>query len=255
MEEGDKPDAVIDDDLLWLASCLAHESVRTDRLLADPYASHLAGPRGARVFAERSAKEHGLAAVLTVAVVDELLQKTILEQRVHTVVDLSAGLDTRPFRLRLPNDLRWIELDGDALLLYKSFRLAHIVSACRVERVSIDVRDAAQRAAVLRRASRGVTRGLLLTENLLGRVDPDVLTDIAPALPRGIKSWILGMPGWAPGAHGLIEAICAAGWEVTDRRPLGDEGRRLLPARHEWGQAQPERDPGDVWLLSRLPAA
>jgi hypothetical protein len=251
-------EVIIDDDTLWLASCLAHESVRPDRLLTDPYASHLAGSRGARAFVEWGPADRTTRAALTVAVVDDLLQKTILEHRVHTVIHLGAGLDTRPFRLRLPRDLRWVELDRDAVFLYKGFRLAHIPPTCRVERVGLDIDDAEQRAAALRRVSRGVTRGLLLTGNPLERLEPDTIKQLGAGLPRGIKSWILGTPESMTGRDDLIAELVLMGWEAIDERPLVDEGRRLLSARPEWLASGPaDRYRGAVWVLRRagsLPA-
>jgi hypothetical protein len=256
--EPESPDFV-DSEARWLAACMARESERADRVLNDPYASHLAGVRGARVFEERTDEGRAFAAVLAVALADDLVRRVVADHHLHSVLHLGAGLDTRPYRLGLPNDLRWVELDLDAVLLYKIFRLAHVAPTCRVERVSVDVTDAARTTSALRRAGRGVARGLLLTEHVLDRFTPDGLKDLSAHVSGGLKWWILGTPRGAPAAQDeAVSAICGRRWKVAGRRPLGDEARRLAPCRptplavdpDPAGDAQSEA--GTVWLLHRV---
>ena len=135
--EPEAPD-FLDSQARWLAACMARESERADRVLNDPYASHLAGVAGARLFEEQTDDGRAFAAVLAVAVADDLVHRAVVDHRLHSVLHLGAGLDTRPYRLGLPNDLRWVELDLDAVFLYKIFRLAHVAPTCRVERVSVE---------------------------------------------------------------------------------------------------------------------
>lgn len=253
--EPEAPD-FLDSQARWLAACMARESARADRVLNDPYASHLAGVRGARVFEERPDNGHAFAAVLAVAVADDLVHRAVVDHHLHSVLHLGAGLDTRPYRLGLPNDLRWVELDLDAVFLYKIFRLAHVAPTCRVERVSVDVTDVAQRTGALRRAARGVARGLLLTEHALDRFAPDVLKDVSAHLPGGLKWWILRTPPGAAAAQDeAIAAICGTRWKVADRRPLGDEALRLAPGRY--APVAIDRGPAEsgmatIWLLRRV---
>ena len=175
----------LDSQARWLAACMARESERADRVLNDPYASHLAGVAGARVFEEQTDDGRAFAAVLAVAVADDLVHRAVVDHRLHSVLHLGAGLDTRPDRLGLPNDLRWVELDLDAVFLYKIFRLAHVAPTCRVERVSVDVTDVAQRTGALRRAAHGVARGLLLTEHLLDRFTLGALKELSTRIRAG----------------------------------------------------------------------
>ena len=245
---------LIDDDSLWLAACLASESARPDRLLDDPYAAHLAGSRGARVFAARPASQRALAVAVAVAIVDELVLRVVVDHHLHTVLHLPAGLDTRPYRLRLPNDLRWVEFDGEALVLYKGFRLAHAGPMCRVERVGVDLTDPRRRDGAIRRAARGVARGLLVMEHALERFGTDALQALEGRLPAGIKWWILGLPDTTLRANeALIAAICDAHWQVVDHRLLNEEARRLAPSRFARGFSSPSAtDFGVAWVLRRV---
>lgn len=251
---------VIDDEALWLAACLAHESARPDRLVHDPHAAHLAGsPRAARVFLERAVTNRAVGVVLAVAIIDDLLHRAIVDHHLHAVVHLGAGLDTRPYRLGLPSDLRWVEIDRDALFIYKALRMAHVAPTCRVERVGVDLADPAQLDNALRRVSRGIARGLLLTEHTLERFAPDALQELGARLPPGLKWWILGIQAEMPGPNeDLIAAICGTRWQIAHHRPLDDEGLRLAPGRvapfvvaSVAGSGPPAADLGAVWLLHR----
>jgi hypothetical protein len=242
----------VDEEALWLAACLADESTRPDRVIADPFAAHLAGTRGARLLAARSINDGALMTALSVAVVDDMIQHAVLDQHLHAVVQLGAGLDTRPFRVALPNDLRWVELDSNTLCLYKGMRLAHLTPQCRVERMGFDMTDPAQPGAVVRRAVRGVARGLLVTENALDRFSSSELSDLALQLGRGIKWWILSTSSHATGDPELIDHICKSRWRVVDCRPVDHEARRLVPDRVKSTAHLRNRPSGTIWLLRRV---
>jgi methyltransferase (TIGR00027 family) len=103
----------------WIAAARARESERPDALFRDPYAAVLAGDVGRASLAasERaSGGENHFLAVRT-RFIDEVL---IAEARAEdAVVLLGAGLDTRAFRLPLPPDIDWYEIDDGALMASK----------------------------------------------------------------------------------------------------------------------------------------
>ena len=51
------------------------------------------------------------------------------------VINLAAGLDSRPYRMQLPASLRWVEVDLPDMLNYKQVVLANESPLCVVERV------------------------------------------------------------------------------------------------------------------------
>jgi hypothetical protein len=241
---------ILNDEAAWMAACRARESTRPDRILHDPYASGLLGDTVAR-FTKTAAGDE-FAVGLSTVIVDELLQHAILDRHVHTVVSLMAGLDARPYRLRLPNDLCWIELDREGTLAYKELRLAHLEAACRIERVAIDPVDVKNCYEVLRQVTHNVARGLLLMESTWAYSPGHGLQELADQLPAGLKSWILG--GRLPDRR-LIDALCAQGWRIGDYRPARDEAalraqNRIpeLGAVVRWG---PNSEPGAIWLNRR----
>src|ERR1041385_925789 len=125
----------ISDTALWVAVCRARESERQDALFKDPFARKLAGERG-----EQIAK--GMQAGLryewpyTARTVrfDQIITEQI-KQGTDMVVNLAAGLDTRPYRMDLPSSLQWIEVDFPAMIDYKKEILAEEKPRCVLERV------------------------------------------------------------------------------------------------------------------------
>ncbi len=157
----------VSDTAYWIAHLRAMESERPDALFRDPFAARLAGDRG-RDIAE--SMPHSAMVAWTVAlrthIIDDYLRMAIAEG-VDTVLDLGAGLDTRPYRLDLPASLRWIEVDYPHVIEYKSRLLAEEKPTCRLERASLDLSDRAARRPLFQQASAHAKRLLILTEGVV----------------------------------------------------------------------------------------
>jgi len=97
----------VSDTALLVAGCRAVESARPDAFFYDPYAARLAGERGMGMIRELphpEIMEFGIA--IRTKFIDDLLLDTISAARLTTAVSVGSGLDTRPWRLKLPADLR-----------------------------------------------------------------------------------------------------------------------------------------------------
>jgi methyltransferase (TIGR00027 family) len=101
----DTPIAHVADTAFWVASYRARESARPDALFHDPLAARLADERG-REIADRIADGQQVewVVVIRTCIVDELIREAIADG-CDAVVNLGAGLDTRPYRLALPPSL------------------------------------------------------------------------------------------------------------------------------------------------------
>src|SRR6185295_7983751 len=55
---------------------------------------------------------------------DDVICETVQRDSIDTVLNLAAGLDARPYRLPLPSELRWIEVDLPGILAEKTKLLA-----------------------------------------------------------------------------------------------------------------------------------
>ncbi len=141
----------ISDTARWAAWCRAAEGDRQDPLFRDPLAGRLAGERGQAIEAAMSKARGSTVNSIVVRTVafDRLLLDRIGADGIDTVVNLAAGLDTRPYRLELPADLRWVEVDLPTLVAYKNAVLASERAACRVERIGLDLGETDARRALL----------------------------------------------------------------------------------------------------------
>jgi methyltransferase (TIGR00027 family) len=141
----------ISDTALWVAMYRAEESERADAVFHDSYARKLAGDRGIQIAATMPfAQRHSWSYVARTWLVDQVIEREV-RQGTDMVINLAAGLDSRPYRMQLPASLRWIEVDLPDMLNYKQEVLAAERPACAVERVPLDLRDTAARRALFHR--------------------------------------------------------------------------------------------------------
>jgi len=180
------------DTALWMATIRAVESRRPDAVFRDELAAHLSGDQAMRI--QRSIPDAVLvswAVVMRTSAIDRLIGSA-LRERIDTVVNLGAGLDARPYRLRLPADLRWIEVDFPQLVAHKESRLRGRRPNCVLERIGMDLRERSKRNGLF--ASLGVEseRTLLITEGLIPYLSVEeaaALAHDARAIPA-IRYWI-----------------------------------------------------------------
>ena len=156
----------VSDTALMVAACRAAETGDSEGYVQDPFAVRLAGERGMAILRGLPHPEmmRFLVAVRS-RFVDELLLEALASKNIATVLSLGCGLDTRPWRLGLLPDLRWIEVDFADMLDYKDALLSAETPRCRRERIAADLNDAAQRRAIY--AAVGSAPALMITEGLL----------------------------------------------------------------------------------------
>lgn len=231
------------DTAFMVAAWRAAESERPDALFRDPYAKQLAGERGQRI-AKSVHHQFGswLMGIRTV-VIDGFIQAAIADG-IETVLNLGAGLDTRPYRMSLPATLRWIEVDRKEILALKEERLASEKPHCKLERVAMDLTDAAARRALLGSLS-GKT--LVLTEGVVPYLTVEDVAALAEDLrasptalwiadyisPTAMKFRKKRMGKRFENAQFRFEPpdwsgfFASHGWRVKEMRYLPEEGERL----------------------------
>jgi methyltransferase (TIGR00027 family) len=235
-----------EDTARWVAYLRALESERGDALFRDPYARELAGDRG-REIAETMPhlpwlREDGMSQNLAVStrVFDELISAAAVDA--DAVLNLGAGLDARPYRLSLPRELVWYEVDSAELLDLKAQRLANETPSCHVERVALDLRERDARHALMRRVYEH-SRVIVVTEGLLMYLDEPlvaalaselrgrwILTSVASsALSAQMKHWgaALGESRWRFAPKQGLDFFRAYGWRPIAQRSFLREAERL----------------------------
>jgi methyltransferase (TIGR00027 family) len=225
----------VSDTALMVAACRALETARADGLVRDPFAERLAGPRGDAIL-------HGITGWqlmcfgigVRTRFLDDLVIETIARESIEVVLSIGAGLDTRPWRLEFPPDLRWIEADFPEMLDYKTRAMAGEKPKCRLERVAADVTGPSQRAGLLAAAA-GVP-ALMITEGLLMYLAGAVVEALAADAARhGIRRWLLDTSS--------LDLARRMGWDARRsienlRAPDHLEGAALLDAVRSNGWSQ-----------------
>jgi len=270
----------VSDTALMVAAARARETERPDGVVRDPFAAHLAGERGAAL-AEKLLHQDwlGIGVGLRCVTIDRMLVEAIHAHGIRTVVLLGAGLDTRPWRLDLPRELRWIEVDFAPILDYKFDLLASETPRCRVERMAADLQVASERRRVW--AAAGGEPGLILTEGLLLYLPASVTDALATEPPResGIRYWLLDIAAGVLMRHahqGTLEEIenvrapdrvegqqildlaVRDGWEMMASHSYTQEGFAVAESRGltvsvEAKQAAADNDPSGIYLYQRPP--
>lgn len=173
----------ISDTARWVAFYRAMESERKDALFVDPWARRLAGAQGETIVRTLPrAQASAWAMIVRTAVFDELILRLVQRDGVDHVVNLAAGLDTRPFRLALPPALRWTDVDLPDILAYKQETLAGVQPKCVYEAVVTDLTDPTARRALFARLGGAARRALIVTEGLLIYLTPEQVGALADDL-------------------------------------------------------------------------
>lgn len=185
----------ISDTALWVAIYRARESERQDAHFKDPYARRLAGERGEKIAADmhkRMSIEWPMVA-RTVSI-DRIVYDSVARGS-DMVVNLAAGLDTRPYRLDLPADLKWVEVDLPGMVDYKTEELAADTPKCRLEHVRLDLRDVEGRRELFARLNGECTRALIISEGLLVYLSEEDVSALADdlAVQPNFRDWVIDL--------------------------------------------------------------
>lgn len=182
----------VSDTALWVATFRAQEGQRANAAFDDPLASTLAGERGraiARSLSRSTMLEWGM--IIRTSAIDRLINEALMAG-VDTVLNLGAGLDTRPYRMKLPTTLRWVELDFPNIVELKNAALADHHPACTLERVGLDLLDRPSRHKLLARYSAASNNTLVITEGVLSYFSIHEVATLASELHAipSIRFWI-----------------------------------------------------------------
>jgi methyltransferase (TIGR00027 family) len=181
----------VSDTARWVAAERAAESARPDALFDDPFADRLAGDRGRAMAATvPEVIRNGWPTVTRTKLIDDLVAESV-NGGCERVLNLAAGLDTRPYRLELPAGLEWIEADLPDIITEKQCLLTGEAARCRLSRVAVDLADAPSRTAFLADATGDANDVLVITEGLLVYLSAQQVGALADDLHRtGIGGWI-----------------------------------------------------------------
>lgn len=244
------PQAIQDvsDTAFMVAGFRAAETERPEPLFRDPLAAKLAGDHGMKIMATVPKTFIGAwSVVIRTVIIDDLIKQAI-SQGVDTILNLGAGLDTRPYRMELPKSLRWVEVDYPHVIALKESRLADEDPRCRLDRVKLDLTDRDARRRFLAEIGVEASKVLVLTEGVVPYLTEADVAELAEDLRQTeqVRFWIVDY--FSPLAVRYSEKMRARfmrntpfrfapedwygffdrnGWQVREIRYLAEEAERI----------------------------
>lgn len=194
----------ISDTALWVAIYRADESERPDAVFVDPYARRLAGERGVQIAqAIDFAGKNSWSFVARTYSFDEYIKQHVANGY-DMIVNLAAGLDTRPYRMQLPASLKWIEVDLPGMIDYKQTMLAGEKPVCDLQRISLDLSDRESRLELFSNIDAENKKALVITEGLIGYLSEQQAGELASDLSaqHSFKRWALDL--MSPGLLAML---------------------------------------------------
>jgi methyltransferase (TIGR00027 family) len=181
-------------DTAWMVAVYrARESARANPLFRDPLAERLAGEHGRNIVASlpRLGRFSEWLVVIRTRIIDELIGAAIAAGA-DTVLNLGAGLDTRPYRMDLPASLRWIEIDHARVIELKESCLAGESARCHVERYKLDLAAVAARRKLLDDISGRSNNLFVLTEGVIPYLTAEEVASLAADLRSRpmVRYWV-----------------------------------------------------------------
>ncbi|KLU62408.1 putative S-adenosyl-L-methionine-dependent methyltransferase [Peptococcaceae bacterium CEB3] len=265
---GDGPNIKnVSETALWVAYYRAIESGRRDALFHDPYARILAGERGEEIARTIPyGKNSAWSMAVRTCLLDEMILRLIKDDEVRTVLNLGAGLDTRPYRLPLPASVNWIEVDLPGILKYKEEKLAGVQPVCELKSVRMNLADATGAKNLFAEVNALSKRVLVLSEGLLAWLSGEDVAALANSLyeqtnfawwlvdimSAALSRW-LAQEGWSKATdagdakmqfapHEGPAFFAPFGWTAAEIRSMGLEARRLhreMPLAWLWRMLMP----------------
>ncbi len=185
----------VSDTAFMAAAYRAIETNHPNAIFHDPLAEKLAGDRGKKIIGNlpKQAFIGGWSVVIRTRIIDDFIQNAIADGGVDTILNLGAGLDTRPYRMDLPESLRWIEVDYPHVLELKEARLLGETPRCRLQRISLDLADVGARRALLGDVASQSKKVLVLTEAVTPYLSEDAVASLGTdlRLHESIGYWVV----------------------------------------------------------------
>lgn len=194
----------------------ALESERSDALFQDPWARQLAGGQGQLFQALLGhSKQYADVIAMRTHLIDKLIQARIADDNIGLVINLGAGLDTRPYRLQLPSSLLWLDVDLPDILEYKHQQLLGVKSRCILKHIKGNLAESAFRRSLFAITHQLSKPALVITEGLLGYWTEHQVSQFAAHLSQQhcIGGWILE----------LAAPTVLRGWQMQYSHTLYDQ--------------------------------
>lgn len=188
----------ISDTAYLVAAYRAMETERKDALFKDPFAKDLVGGHGIEIVESLSSGKHSSwFLVARTCILDRWLQDIIKKENIDTVINLAAGLDTRAYRLPLPESLRWYDVDLAPIMTHKETVLKGQKPKCHYQIIKLDLSHKSDRAQFFAKVDKESKKTLILSEGFLMYLTPETAASLAIDLSQypSFKFWLAELLG------------------------------------------------------------
>ena len=240
----------VSDTAFMVAAYRAIESERADALFHDPVARKLAGSHGENIVRNlpRWARFGQWFVAIRTVIIDELIEAAIA-QGADTIINLGAGLDSRPYRMALPKTLRWIEVDYPMMIELKEQRLLGDKPRCHLEHVKLDLTGRPARQKLFAEIAGKSKKVLVLTEGVVPYLSTEEAASLADDLRahgafqywivdylsdearrfrhRNVKSLKMQNAPFRFEPEDYFAFFSSHGWQAGEIRYLAEEAKRL----------------------------
>jgi methyltransferase (TIGR00027 family) len=182
----------ISDTARWVAIFRAEESERADAIFHDPFARKLAGERGEQIAnAITFTKQNSWSFVARTYLFDEYVKQHV-ELGYDMIINLAAGLDTRPYRMSLPSSLKWVEVDLPEIMEYKQTILKEEAPTCHLQSIQSDLADRKTRVELFTQLNDQCGKALIISEGLIAYLDEEEAGSLAKDLSaqHHFRRWV-----------------------------------------------------------------
>ena len=183
----------VSDTAVWVATYRAEETLREDALFRDPLAKVLVGERGPQIAKKMlGGNIVGWSVLIRTRIIDRFIEDSI-QNGIDTVLNLGAGLDTRPYRMNLPKDLRWVEVDFPEFIEEKNSVLKSEKPLCFLERVGLDLSRSDLRKEFFSKLASESKKVLVITEGVVLYLSKEDVAALSQDLQRFpcFRYWIV----------------------------------------------------------------
>lgn len=184
----------VSDTAFWVASYRATESKKSNPLFVDPLAEVLVGEAGKFIASSMQPIEKYAywSVIIRTRLIDDYIS-TYVSQGYTTIINLGAGLDTRPYRLSLPQNTHWIEIDFPEVMEFKNIKLKDQQPNFPLERIGLDLSNQTEREQIFNALNeRTMGPAIILTEGVIPYLSEESVCSLATAIHKqsNFKLWI-----------------------------------------------------------------
>jgi methyltransferase (TIGR00027 family) len=231
----------------------ARESERRDALFRDPFARRLAGERGEQIAKSMPLGGGNDWSMITRTYLGDEIIRTQVLGGVDLVVNLAAGLDARPYRMKLPAALQWVEVDLPEILSYKEEILRDEKPVCALERVSLDLSDTNARRELFAQIDSRAKKALVITEGLLIYLTREAVAELAQDLAAQPSFQLWNLDVASPGLIRMLKRRMAAHLDAVAPFKFAPEEGPAFFAQFGWQPIEVHSLLKNAARLKRLP--